>query len=97
MYGIGDSRFVITVAPQNDICRHGSTYPMNAVAIVRNTPTDHVCMKLYDPQYRFRPACTYMHTKNNEASFACRVRNSHPVVYVLANVSNSIKCDVYVL
>jgi len=51
-YGIADRRFVITVAPQNDICPHGSTYPTNAVAIVKNritTPTDHVCMKLYDP------------------------------------------------
>lgn len=25
MYGIADSKFVITVAPQNDICPHGST------------------------------------------------------------------------
>ena len=43
---------MITVAPQNDICPHGKTYPINAVAIVRNritTPTDHVCIKLYDP------------------------------------------------
>jgi hypothetical protein len=24
---------VITVAPQNDICPHGKTYPINAVAI----------------------------------------------------------------
>lgn len=52
MYGMADNRLVITVAPQNDICPHGSTYPRNAVAIVRNrisTPTDHVCRKLYDP------------------------------------------------
>lgn len=51
-YGMADSRLVITVAPQNDIWPHGSTYPRNAVAIVKNrisTPTDHVCMKLYDP------------------------------------------------
>ena len=25
MYGIAESRFVITVAPQKDICPHGST------------------------------------------------------------------------
>lgn len=25
MYGIADNRFVITVAPQKDICPHGST------------------------------------------------------------------------
>jgi hypothetical protein len=51
-YGIADSRFVMTVAPQNDICPQRSTYPINAVAIVKNriaTSTDHVCIKLYDP------------------------------------------------
>jgi len=26
-YGMADSKFVITVAPQNDIWPHGSTYP----------------------------------------------------------------------
>jgi len=31
--GIADRVPVITVAPQNDICPHGSTYPRNAVAI----------------------------------------------------------------
>jgi len=34
--GIAVSTPVITVAPQNDICPHGSTYPRNAVAIVIN-------------------------------------------------------------
>jgi hypothetical protein len=50
-YGTADSRFVFTVAPQNDICPRGSAYPINAVAMVGNiitTPTDHVCTKLYD-------------------------------------------------
>lgn len=32
-YGIAESRFVITVAPQNDIWPQGKTYPRNAVAI----------------------------------------------------------------
>ena len=44
-YGIAERRFVITVAPQNDICPQGNTYPINAVAVVKNritTPTDHV-------------------------------------------------------
>jgi hypothetical protein len=36
IYGMADSRLVITIAPQNDICPHGRTYPRNAVAIVRN-------------------------------------------------------------
>ena len=32
--GMADNVPVITVAPQKDICPHGSTYPRNAVAIV---------------------------------------------------------------
>lgn len=32
-FGMADSRLVITVAPQYDICPHGSTYPKKAVAI----------------------------------------------------------------
>lgn len=32
--GIAEKRLVITVAPQNDICPHGRTYPMKAVAMV---------------------------------------------------------------
>jgi hypothetical protein len=45
MYGTAESTFVITVAPQNDICPHGNTYPKKAVAIVTmkiRTPIDHV-------------------------------------------------------
>jgi hypothetical protein len=52
MYGIAENRFVITVAPQNLICPHGSTYPMNAVAIVKinkTTPTFHVSVRVNDP------------------------------------------------
>jgi len=52
MYGIADRRLVITVAPQNGICPHGSTYPMNAVAITVNrriTPMFHVSRNVYDP------------------------------------------------
>jgi len=50
-YGIADKRFVITVAPQNDICPHGRTYPKKAVAmrIKRMTiPDNHVCVILKD-------------------------------------------------
>jgi len=45
MYGIAEIKLVITVAPQNDICPHGNTYPKNAVAIKINkipTPDPHV-------------------------------------------------------
>jgi hypothetical protein len=43
---------VITVAPQNDICPQGNTYPMKAVPITKNkiiTPTNHVGIYKYDP------------------------------------------------
>jgi len=51
-FGIVDRRFVIRVAPQNDICPHCRTYHTNDVAMVKNRitiPTDRVCIKLYDP------------------------------------------------
>jgi len=44
-------RFVITVAPQYDICPHGSTYPRNAVAIAIMkivTPLNQVLLRLND-------------------------------------------------
>jgi hypothetical protein len=49
IYGIAENRFVITVAPQNLICPHGRTYPINAVAIARMnriTPRFHVSVSL---------------------------------------------------
>jgi len=33
IYGIADTRLVITVAPQNDICPQGRTYPIKAAPI----------------------------------------------------------------
>jgi hypothetical protein len=47
-YGTADNKFVITVAPQKDICPQGSTYPIKAVPITKNsnnTPTVHVGAK----------------------------------------------------
>lgn len=49
IYGIAEIRFVITEAPQNDICPQGNTYPKNAVIIVNKkiiTPTDQVSKNL---------------------------------------------------
>ena len=49
MKGIADTKLVITVAPQKDICPQGKTYPRNAAPITRNKiilPTNHVCLKL---------------------------------------------------
>jgi len=59
--GITDTRFVITVAPQNDICPHGKTYPRNAVAIrrIRSViPLIHVCFFVDgDENIMFRAMC----------------------------------------
>merc|ERR1719244_411939 len=44
-YGIAETKFVITVAAQKDICPHTSTYPMKAVSMVTKnkiTPTFQV-------------------------------------------------------
>jgi hypothetical protein len=44
MYGIAEIKFVITVAPQKDICPHGKTYPIKAVAMTTKriiTPMFH--------------------------------------------------------
>lgn len=38
-YGMAEKMFVITVAPQNDICPHGKTYPKKAAAINRTRIT----------------------------------------------------------
>lgn len=43
--GIAENKFVITVAPQNDICPQGRTYPRKAVAMTKKrirTPIDQV-------------------------------------------------------
>ena len=47
-YGIAEIRFVITVAPQNDICPQGRIYPKKAVAIkvkIIKTPDNHTLKK----------------------------------------------------
>ena len=48
--GMAEKMFVITVAPQNDICPHGRTYPRKAVAItktIRRSPESHTIGLLY--------------------------------------------------
>lgn len=58
--GIADIRFVITVAAQNDICPHGSTYPINAVAIsarIMITPIFQVLFILNDLINKFFDTC----------------------------------------
>jgi len=55
---MAERRFVITVAPQNDICPQGRTYPIKAVAIVTSrivTPIIHVLKRRYELKYIPRP------------------------------------------
>lgn len=83
MYGIAERMFVITVAPQNDICPQGRTYPRNAVVIVIDkikVPIVHVSFRMNDPQYVLRPRWMYMHMNISEAPFACTLRISHPLL-----------------
>ena len=64
MYGTADKKFVITVAPQNDICPHGRTYPRNAVAIIVSRiaiPDVHVSFFVWvDEKYNPRARCVYI-------------------------------------
>lgn len=51
IYGIVETKLVITVAPQNDICPHGRTYPRKAVAMEIKkivTPIIHVFFSIYE-------------------------------------------------
>lgn len=52
IYGIAENKLVMTVAPQNDICPQGRTYPKKAVAITRSritTPTDQAWKDRKEP------------------------------------------------
>jgi len=64
---------VITVAPQNDICPHGRTYPRKAVPMVISimiTPDIHTLGWLEgDEKYIPRAVWMYIKTKSREAPF----------------------------
>jgi len=82
--GIADKTPVITVAPQNDICPQGNTYPRNAVAIVisiRAIPVDHTFLWFAgDVKYIPRAVCMYIRIKNREAPFMWSIRVIHPML-----------------
>lgn len=81
MYGKAENKLVITVAPQNLICPHGSKYPIKAVAIVRIkivTPKFHVSVSLYEPKYILRLIWRYRNKKNAEAPLAWIFRRAQP-------------------
>jgi hypothetical protein len=44
--GTAVTKLVITVAPQKDICPHGSTYPIKAVAIIKRKITSPVYQRM---------------------------------------------------
>ena len=70
--GIADKRFVMTVAPQNDICPHGKTYPKKAVPISINkinTPMVHVSFIVKDEKISPRDMWIKITQKNNLARF----------------------------
>ena len=80
--GIADRVPVITVAPQNDICPQGRTYPKNAVAIIitiRIIPDNHVFFWFWgEEKYSPRAVWMYINMNNKDAVFACNVRIIHP-------------------
>lgn len=80
---MADKTPVITVAPQNDICPHGSTYPRNAVAMVISMMTipDIHTFGLFDGELKYIPraVCVYISMKNSEAPFICNIRMTHPI------------------
>lgn len=81
IYGIADSKLVITVAPQNDICPHGSTYPKNADPIkikIIDAPDIHVFFSLKDELNNLRLMCTKIAIKKILAMFMCTNRISYP-------------------
>jgi len=75
---------VITVAPQNDICPHGSTYPRNAVAIIirsKITPVNHTFgLFAVEEKYILRAVWMYNKMKNKEAPFMWTIRVVHPIL-----------------
>jgi len=82
MYGIADTKFVITVAPQKDICPHGRTYPIKAVPIIIkriDIPDHHVYFNLNEEKIIPRLMWMYSKINNVAAPFMCINRNIHPI------------------
>lgn len=81
--GIADTRFVITVAPQNDIWPQGSTYPIKAVPIKIKRiviPDIQVSFPLKEEKIIPRLIWIKITIKKREAPFICKNRKSHPSI-----------------
>jgi len=82
-YGTAERRFVITVAPQKDICPQGSTYPRKAVPIktkIIDSPDNQVWVSLNEENIIPRLMWRYIRTKNMEAPFMWMNRINHPLL-----------------
>ena len=82
--GMADNIPVITVAPQNDICPHGRTYPKKAVAIVISmiTVPEIQTVFLFRGELKYIPRAMWMNIKikNRDAPFLCKLRETHPFI-----------------
>jgi hypothetical protein len=83
MKGTAPNKDVITLAPQKDICPHGSKYPKNA-SIIRqryitkpNIQTNSLGF-LYDPYNIALNMCKYITMKKNDAPVECMYLNNQP-------------------
>lgn len=96
--GIAETRLVITVAPQKDICPQGSTYPMKAVPIKINRieiPDIQVSFLLKEEKMIPRLIWIKMIKKKKEAPFIWKKRSTHPsitsrVMWIVEEKANSI-------
>ena len=82
--GIADRVPVITVAPQNDICPQGSTYPRNAVAMaikrIKDPEVQVIFWFVVELKNSPRAVCRYSKRKNVEAPFAWIFCVIHPML-----------------
>jgi len=82
-YGIADTKFVITEAPQKDIWPHGSTYPRKAVAIIKNKimiPEIHILLSLWEENKIPRPIWIKIIINIKDAPFRCMKRRIQPLL-----------------
>lgn len=103
--GMAERTPVMTVAPQNDIWPHGSTYPRKAVAIVISkmiTPESHTFFWLWG-ELKYIPRAVWMYKimKNKEAPFMCTIRVTHPVLMscmiFTIEVNASFASELYII
>lgn len=76
-----EPKFVITVAPQKDICPQGNTYPKKEVNIRKKiiiTPKNHVNLLSQEWKYIPRPKWKKTKKKNSLAPFIWIKRSIHP-------------------